>query len=87
MGNLWIYIRTLFEEKYSKKENPFRCVIESVNNGKSRCICIPCVAVNYIAHQMKFCTKTPAGFNIWDMEWNSEYETYFIKKKIAVTGI
>lgn len=78
MKDLWIYIRAMFEEKYTKKENFFRCV--KINDNKKGCICIPGVAVNYIANQVKFQTKMPLYSTTWEVEWNSECEAYFIKK-------
>lgn len=83
MDNLWIYIRTLFEQDYAREENRFECVINSVKRGSSRCICIPGVAINYIANEMKFCTKTPECPNTWALGWDSENEAYFVIKNSA----
>ena len=80
MGSLWIYIRTMFEEDYTNKGNSFECILTSVERGSSECICISGAAINYIANEMKFCTKKPGHPNTWDIRWNAEKNVYFASR-------
>lgn len=81
MYTWWMYIRSMFEEHYALKENPFECIVENVKNGYGRCICIPCVAVNYIASEIKFWEKTADKSLTWGLEWEEEHGIYLVKRE------
>lgn len=78
MSNL-DYIRYMFEEQYRERSNDFECLKEEVIQGRTRCICIPGIAVNYIANEMKFLKKQKSQKE-WKFAWNEEHCIYVVEK-------
>lgn len=81
MYSWWMYIRAMFEEQYILEKNPFECIVEEVRNGYGRCICIPCVAVNYIANEIKFWEKATNKNLSWGFIWEEEHKIYLVKRE------
>ena len=75
MEQLLEYSRLIFEEAYREETCSFECVKAQVENGFCRCICIPGIAMNYIAKVMECCYEEFDGTA--EILWNSEYKTYF----------
>lgn len=80
MYSWWMYIRAMFEEQYKLEENPFECIIENVRKGYGRCICIPCVAINYIANEIKFWEKATNKNLSWGFIWEEDHKIYLVKR-------
>lgn len=80
MCSWWIYIRGMFEEPYRIKGNYFECVRKDVENGNSSCICIPAVAVNYIAGEIKFWEKENNTQLTWRLAWEPYRKIYLVEK-------
>lgn len=68
------YARGIFELPYTEQAVHFQCVKDLVRAGHCRCICIPGIAMNYIAAAIKTCFKDTKGRNsVW---WNNRYRIY-----------
>lgn len=80
MYNWWMYIRAMFEEKYASKNYSFHCTKQNVVNEKTKCICIPCVAVNYIANVIKFLEHSKEKSSGWRFMWFDEDNVYLVRK-------
>lgn len=73
------YVRVVFEKQYTNRER-IMCVDNDVERGVSNCICIPGVAINYVAGEIKACQEIHEKQKL-KFEWSSEYKMYFQRKE------
>ena len=78
MYNWWMYIRAMFEEGYALDKNSFEC---TGDNEYGKCICIPCVAINYIANEIKFWEKQTNKKLTYGFIWEEGHKIYLVKRE------
>lgn len=87
MEKLLEYARVTFEERYMCKTMPFDCVRPQVEKNFCRCICMPGVAMNFIACVLDCCYEEFCGKS--SISWNANQNIYlpeheYNTKKIVV---